>query len=288
MNGDWVKMRPDLIANAKVLAMCRTLERDEDFMSWMIYEPCDSSGDRLPTVTQTVTDASLRYVCVTGLLQVWGNARRNADNGMLRCATIKDLDTISGIPGMGKAMESVGWATQTTNGVVFPSFDDEHSSTSSAAVRMRRFRERNKSVTSDANKNVTVTTEKRREEKNREENTTPITPKGGCVSDEIEAIYQAYPRHTAKADAIKAIKKALTTIAGDKLLAKVQEYAAANNGRPDTNYLPHPATWFNGHRWEDDPTEWTKWQNAQGAESSRFGDSDADAEARLAANMGGV
>lgn len=69
------------------------------------------------------------------------------------------------------------------------------------------------------------------------------------------AIYDAYPRHIARADALDAIGKALKKISANELLKKTQEYAAARAGQDD-HYTPHPATWFNRESYYDDPNAW--------------------------------
>ncbi len=86
------------------------------------------------------------------------------------------LDDIADLPGIGAAMESVGWAFDSPEGLVFPRFfednnvDPEAAAKEKAAARQKRFRERQKQesdVNSDVTRDVTVT---HREEKRREEN----------------------------------------------------------------------------------------------------------------------
>ena len=80
------------------------------------------------------------------------------------------------------------------------------------------------------------------------------TKKPSC--DQLaESIYQEYPRKVSKPVALKAIKNALKTHPAEFLLEKVKTYASAIAWK-DPQYIPHPATWFNGERWEDDPAEW--------------------------------
>lgn len=75
---------------------------------------------------------------------------------------------------------------------------------------------------------------------------------------DVERVYQAYPRKVAKAGAVKAITKALETIAkreGVKdpvtwLLGRVEAYARTRVGQ-DPKYTPHPATWFNRGSYDD-------------------------------------
>jgi hypothetical protein len=75
-------------------------------------------------------------------------------------------------------------------------------------------------------------------------------------SDELaESIYQEYPRKVGKSSALTAIKKSLKTHASEFLLERVKAYASAI-GWKDRQFIPHPATWFNGGRFNDDPAEW--------------------------------
>ena len=73
-----------------------------------------------------------------------------------------------------------------------------------------------------------------------------------------EEIYKAYPRKIAKLEALKAIQKALKSVPAQVLLDKTKEFAAAWNESEDLTYCPHPATWFNGQRFNDDPSTWIR------------------------------
>ncbi len=72
---------------------------------------------------------------------------------------------------------------------------------------------------------------------------------------QVEAIYAAYPRRVGKGQAVRAITAALKIATYDVLMEAVEEYAGAKAGE-DPQFIPHPATWFNGRRWEDDRADW--------------------------------
>lgn len=78
--------------------------------------------------------------------------------------------------------------------------------------------------------------------------------------DWTEEIYAEYPRKVAKPNALKAIEKALKTISGEDLLARTKMYAKAVStwSADDKRFVPHPATWFNGARYNDDPQTWLR------------------------------
>ena len=104
-------------------------------------------------------------------------------------------------------------------------------------------------------------------EKDKEKDKEKEEDKKGCGEESegsskakfkaaAEEIYQSYPRKIAKANALKAIAKVLASgREADWLLERVEAYAAAVAAQ-DPKFIPHPATWFNGGRFDDDPAEW--------------------------------
>lgn len=82
---------------------------------------------------------------------------------------------------------------------------------------------------------------------------------------QAEAIYAVYPRKAGRGDALKAIAKALKKQPADRLLAAVHAYAQAVATWPEgeRQFIPHPATWFNGERYADDPATWVRSNTAK-------------------------
>lgn len=75
------------------------------------------------------------------------------------------------------------------------------------------------------------------------------------AEEQAERLWNAYPRRENKGQAIKAIIKAMVSTPFPELLAAVEEYANAKRGE-DPQFIPHPATWFNARKWEDDRSTW--------------------------------
>lgn len=75
-------------------------------------------------------------------------------------------------------------------------------------------------------------------------------------------LYQQYPKHVGKDKALQAIEKTLALKTYDELLAVVKAYAAAVSGWPahDRQFIPHPATWFNQGRYDDDRSTWQRYE----------------------------
>lgn len=89
----------------------------------------------------------------------------------------------------------------------------------------------------------------------------PISPKGVSMIDQsfslssqAEEIYAEYPKKVGKPNALRAIKRALKSVSADFLLQRTKLFASTYNGEP--RFIPHPATWFNGERFNDDPETW--------------------------------
>jgi hypothetical protein len=83
-----------------------------------------------------------------------------------------------------------------------------------------------------------------------------VSPKKADLLSKAEEIYAAYPRKVGKPAALKAIAKALKETDAD-LLELTRAFAkAVEHDNPD--YIPHPATWFNQARFNDDPATWSK------------------------------
>jgi hypothetical protein len=74
------------------------------------------------------------------------------------------------------------------------------------------------------------------------------------------AIYKSYPRKLAKKDALRAILKAMKAHSFDYLLERTAKYAECTRAWPesDVKFIPYPASWFNGERYEDDESNWIR------------------------------
>lgn len=75
----------------------------------------------------------------------------------------------------------------------------------------------------------------------------------------VEAIYAAYPKHVGKTAAIKAIRVAAGKAGVDALLERTKLYSGIVGGVIGTagaKFVPHPATWFNQGRYDDDQDQW--------------------------------
>jgi len=77
-----------------------------------------------------------------------------------------------------------------------------------------------------------------------------------------EAVYEAYPRKVSRPKAVAAINAASERCKIDlaSLLEKTKQLAEVWSGasKDDLSFCPHPATWFNQERFNDDPATWRR------------------------------
>lgn len=81
-----------------------------------------------------------------------------------------------------------------------------------------------------------------------------ISPRPPDTDRRFEKFWSVYPRHEGKQDARKAFDK----LKVDNALLETMVNAILKQKQSDQwsepRYIPHPSTWLNGHRWEDEPT----------------------------------
>lgn len=80
------------------------------------------------------------------------------------------------------------------------------------------------------------------------------------VSSEAEAIFALYPKKVGKQAALRAIVRVLEKVPSDILAERVRTYAGFVERwrKDDRAFVPHPSTWFNEGRYDDDPKEWER------------------------------
>ena len=155
----------------------------------------------------------------------------------LECGRI--VDQAMGVEGFANALRRVGWMTgceeaAKANGEAPP------------AKPVRRRKPKPEPVEQPAAEPVTEP-EVVREAK-------PAS-KAELAAHQAELIYLAYPRRVARGAAIQAIQRALKEHSFQWLMQRVEKYKACVQGS-SKKFIPHPATWFNQARYDDDESDW--------------------------------
>lgn len=67
-------------------------------------------------------------------------------------------------------------------------------------------------------------------------------------------IYSLYPLKVSRPQALRAISKAIKAFGFDFIKERTELYAKLRGD--DKAFMPYPATWYNGQRFNDDPETW--------------------------------
>jgi hypothetical protein len=65
--------------------------------------------------------------------------------------------------------------------------------------------------------------------------------------------WEAYPRRVGRAEATKAFARASKRVDPSEIVRGAQRFGSDPNLPDDKNFIPHPTTWLNQGRWEDEP-----------------------------------
>lgn len=89
-----------------------------------------------------------------------------------------------------------------------------------------------------------------------DEDDPPVPVPVKITSAQVEEIYQAYPRKVGKQAALTAIRAAVNRgTTPEYLLEATTEYARSREGK-EQSFTPHPATWYQQGRYDDDRADW--------------------------------
>ncbi|MFC4223550.1 helix-turn-helix domain-containing protein [Lysinibacter cavernae] len=69
----------------------------------------------------------------------------------------------------------------------------------------------------------------------------------------FDEFWKVYPRKAGKAAALKSFLKAAAAVGTEVLLEAVKRYASDPGLPREKRFIPHPATWLNQGRWDDEP-----------------------------------
>ena len=99
--------------------------------------------------------------------------------------------------------------------------------------------------------------ENRDRDKSKSKNTLAHPEVSGVViEDPFDTFWREYPRKVGKGDARKKFAKALTKTSFDNLMAALQRVKASAQWTKDGGqFVPHPATWLNQERWDDEVSD---------------------------------
>ncbi|SER53994.1 Pyocin large subunit-like protein [Pseudomonas soli] len=226
MAGDWIKMRVDLQTHPKVFRMVSALRAD-------------------------------RLRVIGGLHVAWSIFDTHSADGVLHGYTTDAMDAVIGWPGFTQAMVDVEWANIDEEGsLVMPRFDEHNGASAkrrandSERKRVSRKADSVRNLSADDADKLRTREEKRREDKEQDQKTSS----SGDDGDLFVRFWKLYPRKVGKANAEKAWSKLkVDADLFERMAGALAAWAASPDWTKDGGqFIPHPATWLNGKRWEDE------------------------------------
>lgn len=237
MAQDWLKMRKDLREDPAVIRMAAMLKVEED-------------------------------VVVGKLHRLWSWVDSQLAKGNGAALPPEWIDRYINVLGFADALLDVGWLEVDAGLIVIPRFERyfAQSAKQRALTAVRVEKSRIKTRTKKRN----ASSLHNREEKRREEVTPLKSPKGDAststspYTDAFLTWWTAYPRRVGKAAAFRAHQKAAKRVRDEHGISpaeahtRILEAATAFAGTPKAkgDFCPHPSTWLNQGRYDDDPATW--------------------------------
>ena len=232
MAGDWIKMRTALAHDPAVIAIALDLDKSEFEIVGMLHH-------------------------------IWSWADSQSQDGHIKRVTEKWLDRFVHCDGFSKSLESAKWLVISSEGIEFPNFGKHNGESAKkraeAAERQRLSRELKdkKGVTDMSHKTCdeSVTREEKRREENKDQKQdqkplSPDKPDDGMFSK----FWSVYPNKKAKGSAEKAwIKIKPDQPLFERIIQAVMKQRASEDWVKDGGkFIPHPASWLNAKRWDDE------------------------------------
>lgn len=234
----WIKMGTGLGSHPKVKTMRRALKAD-------------------------------RLRVIGGLWAVWCVFDEHSASGRLDGYTLDDMDEEIGWRGFSAAMRDIGWLIEDADGLEAPDYE-QHNGPNAKRRALDSSRKGKSRASGSADepdddppeKRTPVRTEsgivsasdadklRNREEKRREEEKNPLTPKGG--EGRFPDFWSAWPTSARKQDRKKCLAKWLRCrwdAEADAIVAHVEAMKGTKQWLD--GYEPAPLTYLNGERWRD-------------------------------------
>ena len=229
---------------------------------------CDLHDD--PAVIAIACAVGCDEFAVVGrLVRLWAWANEQLVDGNAASVTGLWIDRYLSMSGFADAMTKAGWLEAVEGGVRFPKFDVWNSQGAKVRLVTSRRVQKHRAKRNAESNAPSVTGETKvplPRGRGRVTDIEPPYPPAGGVRPAKKAatehrhfagFWAAYPRKTAKPKAAEAFSR---IDPDDDMFAAMLAALDLQRRSPGWvkdggQFIPHPATWLNGRRWEDRPPE---------------------------------
>ena len=234
-------------------------------MSWI---PISTTLRDSPEVLRIAkTSGANRYEVIGCIITIWCYGDSHADDdGRLKWHGVDEVARIiEGKRKIVEAMVQVDWLQFDGEDAILPNWGKWNSKSSKARIsnarRVSSFRTRAKAKTENVqpeHQKTLLGLQDGQEQRQIEGKPTAGGARPGKAEFQgaFNTFWQCYPRHTAKKLAEASFMKFMLEkrVSLDFILQKIDEHKKTEQWQNPT-LVPHPATWLNQRRWEDEMPE---------------------------------
>jgi hypothetical protein len=192
------------------------------------------------------------------LMRVWGWFDQQTEDGNAPSVTKKLLDRLAGVIGFADAMKSTGWLMEADGVISLPHFDRHNGKTAKNRLLAARRAAKFKAGNAESNAGgVTPPLKERDLDLEKElEKKRALKTLARQSEEQFDVFYAAYPNHKGRVKALAAWMKVNPDCSQTAaIMAGLARYiASAEWARDGGRFIPHPTTWLNQQRWNDEVT----------------------------------
>lgn len=271
MAGDWIKWSKGLPDKPEVVRIAGALGLSREVVVCRLMRLWEWCDDNIPD--EAIRENGSAFVELSP---------RDGDNAAF-------VDALVGTPKFADSLAAVGWIRFRNGRVELPNFGRHNGETAKTRARNAKNQKRKRQTgggsdgagspsgvtnaspdTSPPRGDETVTRGEERREEDKDTPQPPAEPGGGAPGPGakkpgkakrpslggplFDRFWMAYPRKVAKPAALAAFAKIAPDEATlERMLAALAKQSRADGWLKDNGkFIPHPATWLNQRRWEDE------------------------------------
>ena len=247
----WLKLKRDFFKRHDI-RIIESMKNGKDYILFYLKLLCESVDH----------EGTLRF-----------NEQIPYNEEMLATITNTDIDIVrSAIKmfsklGMMEILDDGTYFMNEVNKMIGASIQDEHTR-ESTRLRVQAYRERKKQeALQGCYSNVTRNGEIEKELEIEKDIYNNTLGQMTCdMNTKFDSFWSAYPKKVGKAKCLKWFKShKVTDELLQKMISKIEEYKKSNQWN-DIQYVPHPYTWLNQGRWDDE----LKTQNQNWSSSATY------------------
>lgn len=235
MAGDWIKMRTALANDPAVIAIALDLDKSEFEIVGMLHH-------------------------------LWSWADSQSQDGHIKRVTEKWIDRYVHQSGFAKSMSDAGWLILENDGITFPNFDrhnGESAKKRAEAAERQRISRANKAlsdVTDSSQKTCDKSVTREEKEKNKDQDQK-------LLLERFDSFWKLYPNKVAKPKALASFSKQCK---GEESFLRImhglsQHILSEQFVKDDGKFIPHPTTWLNQERYNDEVKPYVAGKSNSGA-----------------------